>query len=48
MIISKDFSLANLKKIGREEGMKSLFEDGLKKVEMGMTTLEEILRVIRE
>ena len=48
VIISKDFSLAKLKESAREQGMKSMFEDGLKKVEMGMTTLEEVLRVIRE
>jgi len=28
--------------------MKTMFEDGLQKVEVGMTTLEEVLRVIRE
>jgi len=31
-----------------EEGMITMFEDGLKKVERGVTTIEEILRVVRE
>jgi type II secretory ATPase GspE/PulE/Tfp pilus assembly ATPase PilB-like protein len=29
-----------------EQGMKSLREDGMEKVKLGMTTLEEILRVV--
>jgi type II secretory ATPase GspE/PulE/Tfp pilus assembly ATPase PilB-like protein len=48
IIISSDFSLDNLKKVGRQEGMISMFEDGLRKVERGITTVEELLRVIRE
>jgi len=48
IIISPDFSLDNLKKIARQQGMISMFEDGLRKVERGVTTIEEILRVIRE
>jgi len=48
-IINKpDFSLDELKKIAREEGMITMFEDGLRKAERGMTTIEEVLRVIRE
>ncbi len=48
LIISPDFNLDILRKTAREEGMVSMFEDGLRKVERGMTTLEEIFRVIRE
>lgn len=48
LIISPNFSLDNLRKVAREEGMKTMFEDGLHKVERGMTTIEEVLRVIRE
>ena len=48
LIISPNFSLDNLKKLAREEGMVSMFEDGLRKVERGLTTIEEVLRVIRE
>jgi type II secretory ATPase GspE/PulE/Tfp pilus assembly ATPase PilB-like protein len=48
LIISPDFSLDSLSKLARKEGMISMFEDGLRKVERGTTTIEELLRVIRE
>lgn len=48
LIISPSFSLDNLRKTARAEGMATMFEDGLRKVERGMTTIEEVLRVIRE
>jgi len=48
LIISSDFNLDNFKKMAYEEGMRTMFEDGLKKVELGMTTIEEVFRVIRE
>ncbi len=48
LIISTTFSLDNLKVLARKEGMVSMFEDGLKKVERGLTTIEEVFRVIRE
>lgn len=47
-IIDQNFSLDGLRKIARQEGMITMFEDGIKKVELGMTTVEELLRVIRE
>ncbi len=47
-IIDPNFSLAALKKTAREEGMITMFEDGLRKAEKGLTTIEEIFRVIRE
>lgn len=31
-----------------KEGMTTMFEDGLRKVEKGLTTIEEVLRVVRE
>jgi len=43
-----DFSLDGLKKIAFAEGTKTMFEDGLAKVELGQTTIEEIMRVIKE
>lgn len=46
-IISSDFSLDNMQRIAREEGMITMFEDGIRKAEKGLTTIEEILRVIR-
>ena len=48
LIISPDFMLDSLKDLARKEGMITMFEDGLRKVERGVTTLEELLRVIRE
>jgi type IV pilus assembly protein PilB len=41
-------SAGSLRQQAIREGMKTMFEDGLEKVEQGVTTLEEILRVIRE
>ncbi len=48
LIISPQFSLDNLRTMAKSEGMVMMLEDGLKKVELGMTTIEEIFRVIRE
>ncbi len=48
MLVSPEFSLDALRKTAREEGMVTMFEDGLRKVERGMTTIEEVFRVIRE
>ena len=47
-IMSADFSLEGLRKLARKKGMISMFEDGVRKAERGMTTIEEVLRVIRE
>ncbi|MDD3488145.1 MAG: GspE/PulE family protein [Candidatus Pacebacteria bacterium] len=47
-IQKKDFSLDGLKQIAFAQGTKSMFEDGLKKAELGLTTIEEVLRVIKE
>jgi len=48
LMISNEFNLDNLRRLARHEGMNTMFEDGLRKVERGMTTIEEVLRVIRE
>ena len=48
LIISDDFNLDSLKKLSRSEGTITMFEDGLRKVERGLTTIEEVFRVIRE
>ena len=48
VIISSDFNVDVLRHVARLEGMVSMFEDGLRKVEQGITTLEEVFRVIRE
>ena len=47
-IIGADFSLDGLRRLARKKGMVTMFEDGIRKAERGMTTIEEVLRVIRE
>jgi len=48
IIISPNFSLDLLKKQASAEGNITMFEDGLRKVELGIITVEELLRVLRE
>ncbi|MBI5079523.1 Flp pilus assembly complex ATPase component TadA [Candidatus Wolfebacteria bacterium] len=48
LIVSAEFSLDALITTAKKEGMITMFEDGLRKAELGMTTIEEVLRVIRE
>lgn len=43
-----NFNLDVLRRLVREEGLVTIFEDGLKKVERGLTTIDELFRVIRE
>lgn len=38
----------DIKKQAMKEGMATMFEDGLEKVEKGITTIEEVLRVVSE
>ncbi len=47
-IQKSDFSLDGLKKIAFSQGSKTMFEDGLDKAELGQTTIEEVMRVIKE
>lgn len=47
-IVRKDFTLDGLRQIVWNAGMRTMFEDGMKKAEVGVTTVEEVLRVIRE
>lgn len=48
IIVSPDFSLDILNNLAKKKGMITMFEDGLRKAETGITTIEEVLRVIRE
>lgn len=48
IIVSQNFDLDLLRDEAGREGMITMFEDGLKKTELGVTTIDEILRVIRE
>lgn len=47
-IVSPQFELGALRELARKEGMVTMFEDGLKKVAEGVTTIDEVFRVIRE
>ncbi len=44
-IINLDSSVNSMRKAFRQSGQDTLFQDGVKKVKHGVTTLEEILRV---
>ncbi|MHC4640280.1 MAG: GspE/PulE family protein [Planctomycetota bacterium] len=44
-MINKDASVSNMRRVFRKSGQPCLFDDGLKKVEQGLTTIEEVLRV---
>lgn len=48
LIISPDFSLDAFNILAKKKGMITMLEDGLKKMAVGVTTVEEVLRVIRE
>lgn len=48
LLVSPEFSLGALRALARDNGMITMFEDGLRKVERGMTTIDEVFRVIRE
>lgn len=47
-LITKDSDLGKLKQLQKEKKMDTLFQNGIKKVERGMTTLEEVLSVAYE
>ncbi|MBI5220523.1 MAG: type II/IV secretion system protein [Candidatus Liptonbacteria bacterium] len=48
IISSPGFKLEKIQAAVRAAGMKTMFEDGLAKAELGLTTVEEVLRVVRE
>ncbi|MGB9847756.1 MAG: GspE/PulE family protein [Minisyncoccia bacterium] len=48
LITRPDFELDALRKLAKERGMITMLEDGIRKAQLGMTTVEEVLRVIRE
>lgn len=48
LIGSHDFSLDALMALAKKKGMITMLQDGVRKAELGMTTMEEVLRVIRE
>lgn len=48
LVAEPRFDLSGLRAEAHRQGMKTMFEDGLEKVELALTTAEEVLRVIRE
>ena len=48
LVASKEFNLEKIKGVIRKTGYRTMFEDALDKISVGITTLEEALRVIRE
>ena len=47
-VILADSSAGEIRKVAKEQGMRSMMEDGVDKVLKGMTTFEEVLRVTRQ
>ena len=47
-LIAKEVQVSELRKKAIENGMTTMFKDGLDKVEKGITTIEEIMRVVNE
>ncbi|MEK7465504.1 MAG: GspE/PulE family protein [Patescibacteria group bacterium] len=46
IIAGTHFTLDSLSEMARAEGMTTMFEDGLEKVERGVTTIEELFRIM--
>jgi type IV pilus assembly protein PilB len=44
-MINKDASVSTMRKAFQASGQPTLFDDGMKKVQEGLTTVEEVLRV---
>jgi len=44
-MINKDSSVSNMRRVFHEIKQPSLFDDGIRKVKRGLTTIEEVLRV---
>jgi type IV pilus assembly protein PilB len=42
----EEASTADIKRVAMEQGMKSMLQDGWDKVKVGMTSVEEVLRVV--
>jgi len=45
IIVSRDFKLESLRDAMQNAGGMTMFQDGLKKVELGLTTIEEVVRI---
>lgn len=47
-LIGKNASSAELTKVSKETGFRSMYEDGLDKVQAGQTTIEEVMAAVNE
>jgi type II secretory ATPase GspE/PulE/Tfp pilus assembly ATPase PilB-like protein len=47
-IVSPEFTLERLIAEARKGGWRTMFEDGLEKIQLGVTTIDEVMRVISE
>lgn len=47
-LVLKQAPSGEIRELAIKEGMKTLFEDGMEKARSGVTTIEEVLRVIQE
>ena len=48
VITGENLNLDSIRELARKQGMVTMLEDGLRKVQLGITTIEEVFRVIRE
>jgi type IV pilus assembly protein PilB len=48
LITTKTVTIDDLEQAAKAQGMQTMFEDGLTKTTMGITTIEEVLRAVRE
>ncbi|MDI6821025.1 MAG: GspE/PulE family protein [Patescibacteria group bacterium] len=48
LIASKNINTDTLNKVAQDQGMNSIFEDGIDKAAKGLTTIDEIIRVMTE
>jgi type II secretory ATPase GspE/PulE/Tfp pilus assembly ATPase PilB-like protein len=44
-VITSDSSVSNMRRVFCESGGLTLYDDGIRKVKKGLTTLDEVLRV---
>ena len=47
-LVMRHATAGEIRRLAIEEGMRTMFESGLRKVMAGVTTIEEVLRVTRE
>ena len=47
-LIMKNSTASDLERLAKEEGMTTMLEDGIVKAAQGLTTVEEVLRVISD